>query len=181
MINPTRERGKLVNLSEVINCGCFSDTTRLFRVTALSLKFITNLKSAKNKRREPTMVEMLQHVQQVGNEDSLNAHDLEDWLNLDNELPTTEQMSDEQILATVTGHSNENESSDEEDDGQEEKQVSNSEAAECFKKCLSWMEGQNNVDPVQVMQLRRMMDFAMRSRYKTLKQTSMFQFFRSDE
>ena len=108
-----------------------------------------------------SMVEMLQHVQQVGNEDSLNAHDLEDWLNLDNELPTTEQMSDEQILATVTGHSNENESSDEEDDGQEEKQVSNSEAGECFKKCLSWMEGQNNVDPVQVMQLRRMMDFAM--------------------
>ena len=43
------------------------------------------------------------------------------------------------------------------------------------------MEGQNSVDPVQVMQLRRMMDFAMRSRYKTLKQTSMFQFFRSDE
>ena len=112
---------------------------------------------------------MLQHVQQVGNEDSLSAHDLEDWLNLDNELPTTEQMSDEWILATVTGHSNENESSGEEDDGQEEKQVSNSEAAECLKKCLSLMEGQNSVDPVQVMQLRRMMDFAMRSRYKTLK------------
>ena len=127
------------------------------------------------------MVEMLQHVQQVGNEDSLNSHDLEDWLNLDNELPTTEQLSDEQILATVTGHPNENESSDEEDDGQEEKQVSNSEAAECFKKCLSWMERQNNVDSVQVMQLRQMMDFAMRSRYKTLKQTSMLQFFRNDE
>ena len=31
------------------------------------------------------------------------------------ELPTTKQMSDKQILATVTGHSNENESSDEED------------------------------------------------------------------
>ena len=34
-----------------------------------------------------------------------------------------------------------------------------------FKKCLSWMERQNDVDPVQVIQLRRMMDFAMRSRY----------------
>ena len=34
------------------------------------------------------------------------------------------------------------ESSDEEDDGQEEKQVSNSEVAECVKKCLSWMERQ---------------------------------------
>ena len=43
------------------------------------------------------------------------------------------------------------------------------------------MDGQNNVDPVQVMQLRRMMDFAMRSRYNTLKQTSVLQFFRNDE
>jgi len=79
-------------------------------------------------------------------------------------------MSDEQILAIVTGHSNENEStcSDDEDDGQEEKQVSNSEGAECFKKCLSWMERHNNVDPVQVMQLRHMMDFAMRSPYKMI-------------
>ena len=67
-----------------------------------------------------SMVEMLQHVQEVGNKDPLNALDLEDWLNLDNELPTMEQMSDKQILATVTGHSNENESSEEEDDGQEE-------------------------------------------------------------
>ena len=56
-----------------------------------------------------------------------------------------------------------------------------SQAAECFKKCLSWMERQNTVDPVQVMQLRRMMDFAMRSRYKTLKQTTVLHFFRNDE
>ena len=88
-----------------------------------------------------SMVEMLQRVHEVGNKDSLKALNLEDWINLDNELPTMEQMSDKQILATVTGHSNEDESSDEEDDGQEEKQVSNSEAAECFKKCsLSYEE-----------------------------------------
>jgi len=54
-----------------------------------------------------SMDKMLQHVQEVGNKDSLNAHDLEDWLNLDNALPTTEQMADEQILAIVTGHSKE--------------------------------------------------------------------------
>ena len=83
-----------------------------------------------------SLVKMPQHVQEGGNKDSLKAHDLEDWLNLDNALPTTEQMSDEQILATVTRHSNENESSDEEDDGTEEKQVSNSEAAECFNPVL---------------------------------------------
>ena len=50
-----------------------------------------------------------------------------------------------------------------------------------FKKCLSWMERQNDVDPVQVMQLRRMMDFSMRARYKTLKQTTMLHFCRNDE
>ena len=55
----------------------------------------------------------IQHVQEVGNKDPLNALHQEDWLNLHNELPTTDQMSDEQIvLATVTRHSNENENSD---------------------------------------------------------------------
>ena len=43
------------------------------------------------------------------------------------------------------------------------------------------MERQNNVDPVQVMQLHQMMDFAMRSCDKILKQTSVLQFFRKDE
>ena len=33
--------------------------------------------------------------------------------------------------------------------------VSNSEAVECFKRCLSWMERQNNVEAIQIMQLRR--------------------------
>ena len=50
--------------------------------------------------------------------------------------------------------SSEDESSNnEEDEGQDEKIVSNSEAVECFKKCLSRMERQNNVDTIQIMQL----------------------------
>ena len=55
-----------------------------------------------------------------------NAHDVEDWLNLENELPTSPQMSDEEILATVVGDSTESESvcSDEEDEGEDEKIVS---------------------------------------------------------
>ena len=105
---------------------------------------------------------------------------VEDWLNLENELPTSPQMSDEEILATVVGDSTESESvcSDEEDEGEDEKIVSTKEAAQCFKKCLSWMESQNDIDPVQLMQLRRMMDFAMRSSCKSLKQTNMLEHFR---
>ena len=53
-------------------------------------------------------------------------------------------MSDEEILATVVRDLTESESlcSDEEDEGKDEKLVSTKEAAQCFKKCLSWMESQ---------------------------------------
>ena len=70
-------------------------------------------------------------------------------------------MSNEDILATVVGDSTESKSvsSDEKDEGEDEKLVSTKEAAQCFKKCLSWMESQNDIDPVQLMQL----DFTMRS------------------
>ena len=53
MVNQTREPDNAVNLSKVIARKRFSDATKLFRVTALSLKFIRDLKSAKNGRREP--------------------------------------------------------------------------------------------------------------------------------
>ena len=68
--------------------------------------------------------------------------------------PTSPQMSDEQTLATFVGDSTESESvcSDEEDE--DEKLVSTKEAVPCFKKYLSWMESQNDIDPVQLMQLR---------------------------
>ena len=56
------------------------------------------------------MVEMLEHVQQLDNEEMPNACDVEDWLNLENELSTSPQMSDEEILATVVGGSMESES-----------------------------------------------------------------------
>ena len=126
------------------------------------------------------MVEMLEHVRHLDNEEMPNAWDVEDWLNLENELSTSPQMFDEEILATVVGGSMESESvwSDEEDEGEDEKLESTKEAAKCFKKCLSWMESQNDIDPVQLMQLRRMMDFAMRSSYKSLKQTNMLEQFR---
>ena len=110
----------------------------------------------------------------------LSSSDVEDWLNVENELPTSLQLSDEQILESVVGQSSfEDESSDdEEDEVQDEKIVSNSEAVECFKKCLSWMERRNNVDAIQIMQLRRMMELSTRTRSSTLIQTDLLQHFR---
>ena len=45
---------------------------------------------------------------------------------VDSELLTTQQLSDEQILSIVAGHSNERESSDKEDDGQKQQNASKS-------------------------------------------------------
>ena len=100
-----------------------------------------------------------------------NARDIEDWLNMENELPTSPQMSEEEILAIAVGDSTGSESvcSDEEDEGEDEKLVSTKEAAQCFK---------NDIDPVHLMQLRRMMDFVMPSSYKSLKQANMLEHFR---
>ena len=56
------------------------------------------------------MVEMLEHVGHLDNEEMPNACDVEDWLNLENELSTSPQMSDEEILATFVGGSMESES-----------------------------------------------------------------------
>ena len=120
-------------------------------------------------------------LNQVANHESLSSSDVEDWLNVENELPTSPQLSDEQILESVVGQSSfEDESSneEEEEEGQDEKIVSNSEAVECFKKCLSWMERQSNVDAIQIMQLRRMMELSVRTRSSTLKQTDLLQHFR---
>lgn len=46
-------RIKTIKLSEAIDFEQFSNATKLFRVTALILKFIRSLKAARNRRREP--------------------------------------------------------------------------------------------------------------------------------
>lgn len=53
----------------------------------------------------------------------------------------------------------ENDGSNDEED---ENILSNSEAVKSFKKCLSLMERQNNVNAIQIMQLQRMMAFSVR-------------------
>ena len=75
-------------------------------------------------------------LNQVANHESLSSSDVEDWLNVENELPTSPQLSDEQILESVVGQSSfEDESSneEEEEEGQDEKIVSNSEGIQIMQ------------------------------------------------
>ena len=117
---------------------------------------------------------MMELVSEVGNSEGLSTSDVNDCLTADDELPTSLQLSDVQILSNVVGLSSvEDESSDEEDESRDEQTVTNNEVVECFKKCLTWMERQNNVEAVQLMQLRKMMELATRTCCRSLKQTDL--------
>ena len=67
LVNLTQEPSPRnpVKLTEVIDCERFSNATKLFRVTALSLKFIRNLKSAKNERKEAQSKEITLTAEEI--------------------------------------------------------------------------------------------------------------------
>ena len=48
---------------------------------------------------------MMEIVNEAGNSEGLSTSDVNDWLRADDELPTSLQLSDEQILASVVGQS----------------------------------------------------------------------------
>lgn len=94
---------------------------------------------------------MMEIVNEVGNSEGLSTSDVNDWLSIDDELQTSLQLWDEQILVSFVRQSSvKDESGDEEDENRDEHTVTNSEAVECFKKCLIWMERQN-VETIPLM------------------------------
>ena len=72
-VNLTKEptRIKTIKLTEAIDCEQFNDATKLFRMTALSLKFIRNLKAARNRRREPQNTKPTLTVEEISEAKSL--------------------------------------------------------------------------------------------------------------
>lgn len=65
MVILTTEPSDPVKLTENIDYERFSDATKLFRVTALSLKFIRNLKLARNGRKESQSKQITVTVEEI--------------------------------------------------------------------------------------------------------------------
>ena len=79
-VNLTKEptRTKTMKLTEAIDCEQFSDATKLFRVTALSLKFIRNLKATRNQRRGPRNTKATLTVQEISEAKSLWIREIQE-------------------------------------------------------------------------------------------------------
>ena len=116
---------------------------------------------------EPT--EVLDLAVTLNPAEGLLLEDIEDWLNEDSELATTYELTDEEIVASTTTNIKEENDQDEDCNEEEDKQVTAVDAVDAFQTCLSWLEKQKQVEPVQLMQLRRMLDFAVKTRCNNLK------------
>ena len=79
-VNLTKEpmRIKTTRLTEAIDCEQFNDATKLFRVTALSLKFVRNLKAARNQRKEPEDTTPTLTVEEINEAKSLWIREIQE-------------------------------------------------------------------------------------------------------
>ena len=79
-VNLTKEpmRIKITRLTEAIDCEQFNDATKLFRVTALSLKFVRNLKAARNQRKEPQDTTPTLTVEEINEAKSLWIREIQE-------------------------------------------------------------------------------------------------------
>ena len=79
-VNLTKEptRIKTTRLTEAIDCEHFNDATKLFRVTALSLKFVRNLKAARNQRNEPQDTTPTLTVEEISEAKSLWIREIQE-------------------------------------------------------------------------------------------------------
>ncbi|XP_022777805.1 uncharacterized protein LOC111319262 [Stylophora pistillata] len=71
-------RIKTIKLSEAIDFEQFSNATKLFRVTALILKFIRNVKVARNRRREPQNKKPTLTVEEISEAKSLRIREIQE-------------------------------------------------------------------------------------------------------
>ena len=93
-VNLTKEptQIKTIKLTEAIDCEQFNDATKLFRVTALSLKFIRNLKAARNQRREPQNTKPTLTVEEISEAKSLWIREIQEPIKHENNFENLKQQ-----------------------------------------------------------------------------------------
>uniref|UniRef100_A0A8C3FM42 HTH CENPB-type domain-containing protein n=1 Tax=Chrysemys picta bellii TaxID=8478 RepID=A0A8C3FM42_CHRPI len=96
-------------------------------------------------------------------------HDIRNWFSADDICPIYEHISDDEIVANVSGKneaappepetSGDNDDDDDDDDGTSTPPPKVSEAVKHLEASLRWLETQD-VDSVKILQLRSILDFA---------------------
>ena len=120
-------------------------------------------------------------VQTHGTEMGVSLDDMEEWIFADNDCPTAEYMSDEQIINSIRNKcAAADDSTSVESDADANvapPPPSAEEAIKSFDIAIRWLETQN-VDYVKIMQVRNLRDFALRQRNQRVTQKKLTDFFK---
>jgi hypothetical protein len=134
---------------------------------------------------DPAVEDFIRLFRQL-NIQTVDADDVQEWLDSDKEIEAVHRYTDEEIVENVCAEvayeedkqANASDSEDEEDSDIVEKRIpSNSEAIDLFDSCLLWLEHQPDTDFVQLLQVRRMRDRAIERLRTSKKQMSVLDFF----
>ena len=100
-------------------------------------------------------------MQTHGTEMGVSLDDMEEWIFADNDCPTAEYMSDEQIINSIRNKCAAADDSTSVESDADANVASAEEAIKSFDIAIRWLETQN-VDYVKIMQVRNLRDFALR-------------------
>lgn len=93
------------------------------------------------------------------------------------ELPGFQILTDEEIIEDL--NSNEKEDEEETETGEECQVPSHAEAFEALDVAFKWLERQDESDPIQLLQLKRIRDLAAMKRCDSLRQRLITSYFQS--
>lgn len=104
-----------------------------------------------------------------------DEENIKEWLNCDREDPGFQILTDEEIIEDL--NSNEREDEEETETGDIYQVASHAEAFEALDVAFKWFERQDESDPIQLLQLKRIRDLAAIKRCDTLRQRSITSYF----
>ena len=113
----------------------------------------------------------------------LETNEIHEWIRTPDDCETYGALTDEEIIQGVTNQSSTErvgDENDEDDDSDFEMPPSATEALEGLEKGLRWLETQD-VDPIRVIHLRNIVDFAKSKKAGALKQKTVFDFSKNSD
>lgn len=99
-----------------------------------------------------------------------------EWLNCDSEDPGFQILTDEEIIDDL--NSNDREDEEETETGDAFQVPSHAEAFEALDVAFKWFERQDESDPIQLLQLKRIRDLAAMKRCDSLRQKAITSYFK---
>lgn len=121
--------------------------------------------------------ELLEYAKTANSDVKFQEDDLQEWINIDDELPVVSCLSDSEIAESVLNNSEALESDDEDEDKTEQEKVTLEECITLSKKLIAALEKQSCVTEQEILQIYRIQDKLIKEKPKHMKQLKLTDMF----